>query len=366
MFRDACGGACSWCISMQLNELEVCRETDQVSAWRKHGDVGFRDCSFGKHIDNPSSWCNTLFCECSCGCRIDFYHCSWCGQRLKQQKQQKQPPAQGEQAQGELPESCQSALATSAVPLALSVQRRGLIWGDASHHPIFWSSFEFSNCNPSSGGVTRPKKVLFFQKQGPPPDLTERTHPPRGGFLFTMFLHQEPCVRGPPSKNLLQILQGGSSSHGSRWGNIVNSNPPRGGGFLSIIVQNSTRGRESCVTRQRLAKAFVIGKTPFAKPHPFPTTARNMAHPHAWSTGWEKVESSSARGQRSVAAAVGLTRYAALACVGADQVRSSPLSTQLALSHSTVRGPWASSWASQGRRTHDPRSPTSQPHLVPP
>jgi len=32
MFRDACGGACSWCISMQLNELEVCRETDQVSA----------------------------------------------------------------------------------------------------------------------------------------------------------------------------------------------------------------------------------------------------------------------------------------------------------------------------------------------
>ena len=29
-------------------------------------------------------------------------------------------------------------------------------------------------------------------------------------------------------------------------------------------------------------------------------------------------------------------------------------------------GPWASSWASQGRRTHDPRSPTSQPQPVPP
>jgi len=29
-------------------------------------------------------------------------------------------------------------------------------------------------------------------------------------------------------------------------------------------------------------------------------------------------------------------------------------------------GPGASSWASQGRRTHDPRSPTSQPHPVPP
>jgi len=29
-------------------------------------------------------------------------------------------------------------------------------------------------------------------------------------------------------------------------------------------------------------------------------------------------------------------------------------------------GPGASLWASQGRHTHDPRSPTSQPYLVPP
>ena len=35
--------------------------------------------------------------------------------------------------------------------------------------------------------------------------------PPRGGFLLTMFPDQEPCVRGPPSKNLVQILRGGSS-----------------------------------------------------------------------------------------------------------------------------------------------------------
>jgi len=35
--------------------------------------------------------------------------------------------------------------------------------------------------------------------------------PPQGGFVFTMFPHQEPCVRGPPSKNLVQILPGGSS-----------------------------------------------------------------------------------------------------------------------------------------------------------
>jgi len=31
--------------------------------------------------------------------------------------------------------------------------------------------------------------------------LIERTPPPRGGFLFTMLPHQEPWVRGPPSKN---------------------------------------------------------------------------------------------------------------------------------------------------------------------
>jgi len=44
--------------------------------------------------------------------------------------------------------------------------------------------------------------------------LIERTPPPRGGFLFTMFPNQEPSGRGPPSKKLVQILRGGSSSAG--------------------------------------------------------------------------------------------------------------------------------------------------------
>ena len=35
--------------------------------------------------------------------------------------------------------------------------------------------------------------------------------PPPGGLLFTMFPHQEPWVRGRPSKNLYQVLWGGSS-----------------------------------------------------------------------------------------------------------------------------------------------------------
>jgi len=41
--------------------------------------------------------------------------------------------------------------------------------------------------------------------------LIEKKSPPRGGFLFTMFPHQEPCVRGPPSKDLYQVLRGESS-----------------------------------------------------------------------------------------------------------------------------------------------------------
>ena len=36
--------------------------------------------------------------------------------------------------------------------------------------------------------------------------LIERIPTPQGGFLFTMFPHQEPWVGGPPSKNLCQVL----------------------------------------------------------------------------------------------------------------------------------------------------------------
>ena len=41
--------------------------------------------------------------------------------------------------------------------------------------------------------------------------LIERNPPSRGGFVFTVFPHQEPCGRGPPSKDLFQVLRGGSS-----------------------------------------------------------------------------------------------------------------------------------------------------------
>jgi len=44
--------------------------------------------------------------------------------------------------------------------------------------------------------------------------LDQKKPPPRGGFLFTMFPDQEPGGRGPPSKNLYQVLRGGSSFPG--------------------------------------------------------------------------------------------------------------------------------------------------------
>ena len=53
--------------------------------------------------------------------------------------------------------------------------------------------------------------AYVYINRGDLSNLIERISPPQGGFLFTMFPHQEPCVRGPPSKNLVQILRGGSS-----------------------------------------------------------------------------------------------------------------------------------------------------------
>jgi len=50
--------------------------------------------------------------------------------------------------------------------------------------------------------------ILFYYT------LIERTSPPRGGFLSTMFPHQAPGGRGPPSKHLVQILRRGSFSSG--------------------------------------------------------------------------------------------------------------------------------------------------------
>ena len=77
--------------------------------------------------------------------------------------------------------------------------------------------------------------------------LIERNHPPRGGFIFTMFPHQEPCVRGPPSKDLYQVLRGGSSY--TRF--LIrehNRKPPGGGGFFRSTYWNTYEIRESHTT----------------------------------------------------------------------------------------------------------------------
>jgi len=47
-----------------------------------------------------------------------------------------------------------------------------------------------------------------FEKYPTHLNLIQRNPPPRGGFLFTMFPHQEPCVREPPSKNCARFFEG--------------------------------------------------------------------------------------------------------------------------------------------------------------
>jgi len=71
--------------------------------------------------------------------------------------------------------------------------------------------------------------------------LIERTPPPRGSFLFTVFPHHEPGGRGPPFKHLVQILRGGPLPLGSWRGNIANRKQPRGGGVLSINMWMHTQ-----------------------------------------------------------------------------------------------------------------------------
>jgi len=74
--------------------------------------------------------------------------------------------------------------------------------------------------------------------QGDTTKLIERNPPSRGVFLFTMFPHQEPCVRGPPLKDLYQVLRGGSSySRFLMREHNTQENPPGGGGFFRSKCQ---------------------------------------------------------------------------------------------------------------------------------
>jgi len=95
---------------------------------------------------------------------------------------------------------------------------------------MFWRT-----CSPSHY-MTRLTRTIVI----------ERNPPLWGGFLFTMFPHQEPCVRGPPSKDLYQVIEGGPLTHGSWCGNVVNRKPPQGGGFLSINMSHKSREPNFC------------------------------------------------------------------------------------------------------------------------
>jgi len=59
--------------------------------------------------------------------------------------------------------------------------------------------------------VTRVSPLLSLSLR----KLIERNPPPRGGFLFAIFPHQEPCVRGPPRRTWYKSFKGGPLTHGS-------------------------------------------------------------------------------------------------------------------------------------------------------
>ena len=88
-------------------------------------------------------------------------------------------------------------------------------YGNVTWHTYEWVTWLPRNsAEPSCGNAN--KTVLEFStwkylSSLPLLHIDRKKPPPGGGFLFTMFPHQEPCVRGPPSKNLAQILRGGSS-----------------------------------------------------------------------------------------------------------------------------------------------------------
>jgi len=88
--------------------------------------------------------------------------------------------------------------------------------------------------------------------------LIERTPPPRGGVLFTMFPHQELCVTGPPWRICTRFFEGGPLTHGSCWGNIVNRKPPSGGGFLSINLSTPNAGAKKKDARYFVERANII------------------------------------------------------------------------------------------------------------
>jgi len=68
----------------------------------------------------------------------------------------------------------------------------------------------------------RPMALPIWSQEIPPP------------FQFTMFPHQEPGGRGPPSKHLVQMLRGGSSSSG-----FLIRVPGASRGFLFLSVTYS-------------------------------------------------------------------------------------------------------------------------------
>jgi len=79
-----------------------------------------------------------------------------------------------------------------------------------THTPTYLYIHMYIYMNTTDTHIHQHPRIIHIRTQ-----IDRKNPPPRGGSLFAMFPHQEPCVRGPPSKDLYQVLRGGPLAHGS-------------------------------------------------------------------------------------------------------------------------------------------------------
>jgi len=124
-----------------------------------------------------------------------------------------------------------------------------LTFGNVCNACCGWAKTGIHSCKSSVASW----RIAVWSKDTPPSGVG-----PRGGFLFTMFPHQKPCVRRPPSKNLEQILRGRSSCTRFLMREHSNRNPPRGGGgsFDQIAVARRLSRMCKCCSVLRMLQCI--------------------------------------------------------------------------------------------------------------
>jgi len=86
---------------------------------------------------------------------------------------------------------------------------------------------------------------FILDRKKPHPPGGSSISPPMGG--SSIWPNKEPGGRRTPSKHLVQILRGRSSSSGPLWGNLPNMRPQRGGLFSAIKLHRHHNRESFCL-----------------------------------------------------------------------------------------------------------------------